>query len=106
MIPYPSSSPAPVNATESRTFIDSTGAIVSGVAIGAIGVGGIMLLVNHLNLLKHLKSSPNAQEETNIVKIEIEDGFTYLCVKTSDLEEIKQLLFAFKKEYHILDYCR
>jgi len=80
-------------------------------ALGVAGVGGLFMLLKHLNLLKHLmpkkKNQENQkvkEEDKNTVKIPIEDGINYICVKSADLEEIKQLLFAFKKEYRVLTY--
>jgi len=66
------------------------------------------MLLKHLKLLKYLKQEKpkeeTKEEDKHTVKIPIEDGINYICVKSADLEEIKQLLFAFKKEYRVLTY--
>ena len=93
--------------------MDSPGAIVGGVAIGALGIGGfggILMLLRYLKphskargtLDGQVEARAEEKEEKNTVKIQIEEGIAYICVKSADLEEIKQLLFAFKKEYQVL----
>jgi hypothetical protein len=107
MIPYPSSSPAAVNTTAPQIIVDYTGMIVGSTAVASLGIGGVFVLAKYLKLFrgKGPGKIPN-QEEKHTATIEVVDGFAYICVKSSDLEEIKQLLFAFKKHYQVLDYCR
>ena len=105
MIPYPSSSPAATNTTGPQIIVDYTGTIVGASAVGALGIGGMFMLAKYLKLFKKHRQEEN-KEKKHTVTIDIVDGFAYICVKSSELEEIKQILFAFKKDYQVLDYCR
>jgi hypothetical protein len=123
MIPYPSSSPIPVNSTaEAGSFTDITGTIVGSVAIGALGVGTVFAVFQYMKTKSPQKSDgqelprqeSNPQEPTSLerstlqepaqvpeIKVDPEE-LSYLCVNTADLEEITQILATFKKRFHVI----
>ena len=112
MVPYPSSSPSsPPNGTYIELPIDATGSIVGGTAIGALGVGGLVLLAQYMKPPRKEKPAQdktqdktqeeNETEDTSI-RIRLNEGLSYLCVKTSDLDFIEGLLTQFQTRYHVL----
>ena len=112
MIPYPSSSPLPFNATAAAANpIDVTPTVVTGVAVGALGVGSVLFLLQYLKKAKVPTTEAKAEEEEEkegkegIQEIEVQmpDALTYLCINTADLEDVTFLLTLFKKRFHVID---
>ena len=110
MIPYPSSSPAPINATaENENPIDVTPTIVTGVAVGALGIGSIAVLFQYLRRAPKASEQNKEKEENKgkegIQEIEVQmpDALTYLCINTVDLEDVTFLLTLFKKRFQVID---
>jgi hypothetical protein len=78
--------------------------IVTGVAVGAMGVASVAIL------FQHLKREPKASEQTEEEKDEKEEvevnmpvALTYLCINTADLEDVAFLLTLFSKRFHVID---
>ena len=116
MIPYPSSSPLPFNATAAAANenpIDVTPTIVTGVAVGALGVASVLFLLQYLKKAKAPSTEAKVEEEEKeenkgkegIQEIEVQmpDALTYLCINTVDLEDVTFLLTLFKKRFHVID---
>jgi hypothetical protein len=107
MIPYASSSPLPFNGTATATApIDVTPTVVTGVAVGALGVGSVLFLLQYLK--KAPKPTIKAEEkreekEEEEVEVNMPDALTYLCINTADLEDVTFLLNLFRKRYHLID---
>jgi len=116
MVPYPSSSPSsPPNVTYIELPIDATGSIIGGTAIGALGVGGLVLFAQFMKSSKNEKQAQDrtqdkaqdkpkedTEPEDTSIRIRLNEGLSYLCVNTSDLEFIKVLLTEFRTRYHVL----
>jgi hypothetical protein len=105
MIPFPSSSSAPINQTAVNAPVDITGLAVGGTAIAAFGIGTAFFLYQYLRP-KEKKSDQVENtiiiEETETVIVEEQkDGLAHICVNPSELEEIKQLLVAHKKGFRV-----
>ena len=118
MIPYPSSSPKPVNAT----FLNVPAEDIAGIAIGATAVGALtigsgFLLLRSLNPPRRVtRQEQQEQSEEQELQLELElelqrqrqqqeqpgdEEVTYICVNSSELEEIKQLLVANRKRFMV-----
>lgn len=92
---------------------DRTATIVGGTAIGALGIGGLFVAAQYLKPPKKEKKrekektegkdkeEEQEQDETT-VGIRLGEGLSYVCVATSELEEIVELLTAFRKRFHVL----
>lgn len=118
MIPYPSSSPSGApNVTYIESPADRTATIVGGTAIGALGIGGVFVAAQYLKPPKKEKKREKEKTEGNdkeeeerdeaeksetTVGIRLGEGLSYVCVATSELEEIVELLTAFRKRFHVL----
>jgi len=108
MIPYPSLSPIPalVNGTSATDSFDPTATIVTGVAVGALGIGSVAVLFQYLKATPKETSKPDTEEEDQIqlenTEVQMPDAVTYLCINTADLEDIKLILTAFKKRFHVM----
>ena len=114
MIPYPSSSPSGApNVTYIESPADRTATIVGGTAIGALGIGGLFVAAQYLKPPKKEKKREKEKTEGNdkeeeqeqdetTVGIRLGEGLSYVCVATSELEEIVELLTAFRKRFHVL----
>ena len=113
MIPYPSSSPLPINATAAAANpFDATATIVTGVAVGALGIGSIAVLFQHLKRQskpaseekkEEKKEEKEEKEENQKTEVQMPDALTYLCINTVDLEDVTFLLTLFKKRFHVID---
>jgi hypothetical protein len=111
MIPYLSSSPLPFNATaENENPFDATATIVTGVAVGAMGVGSVAILFQHLRRApkasdkkEEEKQEKEEKEEKEETEIQMPDALTYLCINTVDLEDVTFLLNLFRKRYHLIE---
>lgn len=106
MIPYPSSSPAPINVTVYEPPADVVGLAVGGTAVAALGMGTAFLLYQCLRP----KGKQQEKEQTTILIEEVEEvivqpeaevGLAHICVNPSELEEIKQILIAHNKAFLI-----
>ena len=100
MIPYPSSSPKPINVTYVTPANDITGTIVGGTAVGALGIGSAYVLLRYLRPRK--KQQQILEEELTAVTVGTEN-VTHLCVNSSELEEIKQILNRHNKRWMVLE---
>ena len=111
MIPYPSSSPSPINATAANENpIDVTPTIVTGVAVGALGVGSVLFLLQYLKKAKVTQArveeenkGKEEKEETQKTEVQMPDALTYLCINTVDLDDVTFLLTLFKKRFQVID---
>jgi hypothetical protein len=77
--------------------------IVTGVAVGVMGVGSVAIL------FQHLKREPKASEQTEEekgekeeVEVNMPDALTYLCINTADLEDVTFLLTLFSKRFRLV----
>ena len=106
MIPYPSSSPVPFNESAiAVATIDVTPTIVTGVAVGALGVGSLLFLLQYLKKLNVPKAREKQEEDnqTQEEEVTMPDALTYLCIHTVDLEDVTFLLTLFKKRFLVID---
>lgn len=125
MIPYPSSSPSGApNVTYIESPADRTATIVGGTAIGALGIGGAFAIVQYLQQKRsrterrrreEKEEAEEAEEEETdeangaenkqmeAVGIRLEEGLSYVCVATGDLEDVVRLLTVFHKRFHVLE---
>jgi len=95
MIPYPSSSSTPVNKTVLTESIDSVGIAVGGAAVGALTLGTGFLILRSLRKVTQSEQpseQPTEQQSNN-------EEVAYICVNSSELEEIKQLLVVNQKRF-------
>jgi hypothetical protein len=110
MIPYPSLSPLPIliNGTATTDSFDLTAMIVTGVAVGTMGIGSVALLFQYINppqKAKEAKQEANQEEiqkEIQITEVNMPDPLTYLCINTADLEDVTFLLTTFRKRFQVL----
>jgi hypothetical protein len=110
MIPYPSSSPLPFNVTAAATApIDVTPMVVTGVAVGALGVGSVLFLLQYLKKAPKptIKAEEKREEEKDKqekgeVEVHMPDALTYLCINTADLEDVTFLLNLFRKQFRLV----
>jgi hypothetical protein len=114
MIPYPSSSPKPINITRTGDSNDIIGTIVGGTAVGAIGIGSAYMLLKYLRPKKKQQQNQEqeqeqqgqeGQEEATTVKIGdgLPDNVAHICVSSAELEEIKQILMTHRKPFRVLN---
>jgi hypothetical protein len=106
MIPYPSSSPIPINVTRIGAANDITGMIVGGTAVGAIGIGTAYMLLRYLRPKKN-QNQIQEQDDEEITAVKIGDGLpdnvAHICVNSAELEEIKQILMTHRKLFRVLN---
>jgi hypothetical protein len=108
MIPYPSSSPNPINVTRIGDSNDITGTIVGGTAVGALGIGSAYMLLRYLRPKKRQQNQNQPQEqEDDITAVKIGDGLpdnvAHICVSSAELEEIKQILMTHRKPFRVIN---
>jgi hypothetical protein len=110
MIPYPSSSPKPINITRTGDSNDIIGTIVGGTAVGAIGIGSAFMLLRYMRPKKKQQQNlqeeqQEQQEETTTVKIGdgLPDNVAHICVSSAELEEIKQILMTHRKPFRVIN---
>ena len=100
---------------------DRTATIVGGTAIGALGIGGAFAIVQYLQQKRsrterrRREEKEEAEEEEaeeanraenkqmEAVGIRLEEGLSYVCVVTADLEDVVRLLTVFQKRFHVLE---
>lgn len=107
MIPYPSVSPKPVNATTGANVpTDIAGIAIGATAIGALTLGSGFLILRSLNpppraTNRELEEpeQPEPEQEQQPTQQPGDEEVTYICVNSSELEEIKQLLVANRKRF-------
>jgi flagellar biosynthesis component FlhA len=100
---------------------------VGGTAIGAFGIGSLFALLRYLKkppkknthkdekkelqevqeqileqLQEQIQEQIQPQEQNTSVGIQLGEGLSYMCVNTSDLEDIKDLLTKSQKRFHVL----
>jgi hypothetical protein len=106
MIPYSSVSPKPVNATTSVNIpTDIAGIAIGATAIGALTLGSGFLILRSLNPppratnreLEEPEEQPEPEQQPT--QQPGDEEVTYICVNSSELEEIKQLLVANRKRF-------
>ena len=108
MIPYPSSSPIPINVTRINGSEDITGTIVGGTAVGALGIGSAYMVLRYLRPKKRQQTQNQEQEQQDeeITAVKIGDGLpenvTHICVSSAELEEIKQILMTHRKPFRVI----
>lgn len=110
MIPYPSLSSLPflVNGTAASGPFDTTAIVITGVAIGALGIGSAALLFQYLKpppKAKEANQDANQEEiqkDIQITEVNMPDPLTYLCINTVDLEDVTFLLTTFRKRFQVL----
>jgi hypothetical protein len=115
MIPYPSSSPRPINITYIGNSESVVPTIVGGTAVGAISIASIYMALRYL---RPKKKEPNQtqqiliqeeQEEEQPTEITIQGSnpaLAHICVNSSELEEIKQLLLTHRKSFRVINDSR
>jgi len=108
MIPYPSSSPNPINVTRTGDSNDIIGTIVGGTAVGAIGIGSAYMLLKYLRPKRKQQNQiqeQQEQQESTTVKIGdgLPDNVAHICVSSAELEEIKQILMTHRKPFRVLN---
>jgi len=109
-VPFPSSSPAAQNVTYINDPVNTVAAAVGGTAIGAVVIASMVALAQSMKsrgkreeAKVEAKEEAKEAEENATAGILLGDGLSYLCVASSDLEEIKQLLSTFKKRFQVLN---
>ena len=118
MIPYPSLSPLPflVNGVAASGPLDTTAIVITGVAIGALGIGSAALLFQYLKPPPKAKeddkkenkqanqdaNQEEMQKEIQVTEVNMPDPLTYLCINTADLEDVTFLLTTFRKRFQLL----
>lgn len=108
MIPYPSSSPIPINVTRIGAANDITGMIIGGTAVGAIGIGTAYMVLRYLRpKKKQTQTQEQEQDDEEITAVKIGDGLpdnvAHICVNSTELEEIKQILMTHRKSFRVLN---
>jgi hypothetical protein len=113
MIPYPSTSPAAQNVTYINDPVNTVAAAVGGTALGAVGIASMVALAQ---LMKSrgkrgdAKKAGDAEEreeaedakENTTVGIRLGEELSYICVNTSDLNDVVRLLARFQKQFRVL----
>jgi hypothetical protein len=107
MIPYPSSSPIPINVTRTDNANDIIGTIVGGTAVGALGIGLAYILLKYLRPKKRQQNQNQIQEDEDATAVKIGDGLpdnvAHICVSSAQLEEIKQILMTHRKPFRVIN---
>ena len=108
MIPYPSSSPVPLNSTAGGTgSVDVPGTAIAGVAIGALGIGTVFAVFQYMRVkpsaAKNHTDEESRTEEPEPPEIKIvPQELSYICINTVDLEEITQILTQSGKRFQVI----
>lgn len=107
MIPYPSSSTmiVAINNTNVSEQSDITGVAIGGTAIGVFSIGAILGLAKYLKRGQKKQEEQEQQEEKKLadVVLPVQTDVAYLCVASTDLEDIQQILTIFKKRFVVLN---
>lgn len=105
-------------AAENENPIDVTPTVVTGVAVGALGIGSVLFFLQYLKKAKVPTTQAKAEEakeeeekeeekgekeENQKTEVQMPDALTYLCINTVDLEDVTFLLTLFKKRFHVID---
>lgn len=80
---------------------------IGSLAVGTLGVTAVFSLFQYLKMrppaAKNQKEQESRTEEPALPEIKIvPQELSYICVNTTDLEEITQLLTQLRKRYHVL----
>ncbi len=110
MIPYPSSSPLSQNITILEQASNAVPIVLGATAVGAVSVGSILMF------LRYLRPKPVQEKEEELTQEQIDQLVTavavqstmderlaHICVNSSELEEIKQLLTTNRVRFRIMD---
>ena len=109
MIPYPSSSPLPQNITILEQASNAVPIVLGATAVGAVSVGSILMF------LRYLRPKPVQEKEEELTQEQVDqlvtavavqsvtNELTHICVNSSELEEIKQLLTTNRVRFRIMD---
>lgn len=110
-VPFPSSSPAAQNVTYINDPVNTVAAAVGGTAIGAVVIASMVALAQSMKTRgEDAKKAEGAEEEAEegeaegntTVRIRLGEGMSYLCVNTSDLDDVVRLLAQFQKQFRVL----
>ena len=108
MIPYPSSSPIPINRTYIGNSESVVPTIVGGTAVGAISIASVFMVLRYLRPKKKANQQVQVIEEvqeeppTEIPIAGSNPALAHICVNSSELEEIKQILLTHRKLFRII----
>jgi hypothetical protein len=108
MIPYPSSSPIPINRTYIGNSESVVPTIVGGTAVGAISIASVFMVLRYLRPKKKANQQVQVIEEiqeeppTEIPIAGYNPALAHICVNSSELEEIKQILLTHRKSFRII----
>jgi H+/gluconate symporter-like permease len=87
------------------------GIAIGGTAVGVLSIGAILGLVKYLKRGQKKQEQQNSeeqqeqQEEKKLadVVLPVQTDVAYLCVASSDLEDIQRILTIFKKRFVVLN---
>ena len=106
MIPYPSSSTmiVAINNTSVSEQVDTVGIAIGGTSVGVLSIGAILGLSKYLKRGQKKQKEQEQQEEKKLadVVLPIQTDVAYLCVASSDLEDIQRILTTFQKGFIVL----
>ena len=95
MIPYPSSSPIPANTTFLDEPTDTVGIAIGATAVGALALGSGFMILRSLKPPRQAdQSQPTGPTEPTQPTESSDEDVAYICVNSSELEEITQLLMT------------
>jgi len=112
MIPYPSTSPAAQNVTYVNDPVNTVAAAVGGTALGAVAIASMVALAQSMKSrgkrgdakkagdAKEREEAEDAKENTT-VGIRLGEELSYICVNTSDLNDVVRLLAQFNIRFHL-----
>jgi hypothetical protein len=112
-VPFPSSSPAAQNVTYINDPVNTVAAAVGGTAIGAVVIASMVALAQSMKTrgedAKKAEGAEEAEEAeegeaegNTTVRIRLGEGMSYICVNTSDLDDVVRLLAQFQKQFRVL----
>ena len=116
MIPYPSSSPIPANTTFLEGPTDTVGIAIGATAVGALALGSGFLILRSLKPPRPAEQAEptepmeqadqtgqteQIQQTDQTVPSQSSDDVAYICVNSSELEEITQLLMTNRMRFFV-----
>ena len=119
MIPYPSASSAAQNVTYLNDPVNTVAAAVGGTAIGAVAIASMVAVARSMKSrgkrgkrgdaeeaeeekAEEGKAEEGETEGNTTVRIRLGEGMSYLCVNTSDLDDVVRLLTQFQKQFRVV----